>query len=105
MKAARTLTALIVLASVTGTSPALAADVFAPHGVQYRNLFSEYLGVESAALDAKIDAAWNQLFYGVDENQRVYYPVGDDMAFIYAPNSDDAQRRHELRHDDRRRAQ
>ncbi len=91
MKAARTLTALIALASVAGTSPALAADVFAPHGVQYRNLFSEYLGVESAALDAKIDAAWNHLFYGDDESQRVYYPVGDDMAYIYTPDSDDVR--------------
>jgi oligosaccharide reducing-end xylanase len=49
---------------------------------QYRNLFAEYLGKSDAEVKAKLDAAWNQLFYGSDDFERVYYPVGQDMAYI-----------------------
>ena len=49
---------------------------------EYRNLFEEYLGKSNAEVQAKIDAAWEQLFYGNDDSERVYYPVGDDMAYI-----------------------
>jgi oligosaccharide reducing-end xylanase len=48
----------------------------------YRNLFAEYLGKTDAETQAKLDAAWKQLFYGNDDLQRVYYPVGSDMAYI-----------------------
>ncbi|RPI94045.1 MAG: glycoside hydrolase, partial [Chloroflexi bacterium] len=49
---------------------------------QYRNLFAEYLGKSDAEAKARIDAAWDQLFYGDDDSERVYYPVGEDMAYI-----------------------
>jgi oligosaccharide reducing-end xylanase len=49
---------------------------------EYRNLFKEYLGKSDSEVQAKLDAAWNQLFYGNDESERVYYPVGEDMAYI-----------------------
>ncbi len=91
MKTAGTLTALAALASLAGASPALSADSSEGNRPHYRNLFFEYLGASNADLDAKIDAAWNQLFYGDDATQRVYYPAGDDMAYIYAPNSDDVR--------------
>jgi oligosaccharide reducing-end xylanase len=48
----------------------------------YRNLFQEYLGKSDAEIKAQLDSAWNQLFYGNDDFQRVYYPVGTDMAYI-----------------------
>lgn len=48
----------------------------------YRNLFKEMLGKNDAEIQAKLDAAWQQLFYGDDATQRVYYPVGEDMAYI-----------------------
>ncbi len=48
----------------------------------YRNLFKEMLNKRDAEIQAKIEAAWQQLFYGDDDTQRVYYPVGDDMAYI-----------------------
>jgi oligosaccharide reducing-end xylanase len=51
-------------------------------GGEYRNLFKEYLGKSDTEIQAKIDAAWNQLFYGKDDSQRVYYPVGADLAYI-----------------------
>jgi oligosaccharide reducing-end xylanase len=49
---------------------------------EYRNLFKEYLGKSNAQIQEKLDAAWQQLFYGNDETQRVYFPIGDDMAYI-----------------------
>ena len=48
----------------------------------YRNLFKEYLGKSDEEIQAKIDTAWEQLFYGSDDFERVYYPVGEDMAYI-----------------------
>lgn len=48
----------------------------------YRNLFAEQLGRTETELDAKIDAAWRSLFHGDDATQRVYYPVGEAMAYI-----------------------
>jgi len=49
---------------------------------EYRNLFKEYLGKSEVEVQAKLDAAWNQLFYGEDGLERVYYPAGEDMAYI-----------------------
>jgi len=49
---------------------------------KYRNLFKEYLGVSDAEIQGKLNTAWDQLFYGDDNSQRVYYPVGEDMAYI-----------------------
>ena len=49
---------------------------------QYRDLFKEMLSKSDAEIQAKLDAAWEHLFYGDDDTQRVYYPVGDDMAYI-----------------------
>jgi len=49
---------------------------------EYRNLFQEYLGKSHEDVQAKIDLAWEQLFYGDDSSERVYYPVGEDMAYI-----------------------
>lgn len=48
---------------------------------KYRNAFKE-LGKSDAEIKSKVDAAWKQLFYGDDATQRVYYPVGADMAYI-----------------------
>ncbi len=48
----------------------------------YPNLFRDYLGKSDEEIQAKIDSAFDQLFYGDDSNERVYYPVGSDMAYI-----------------------
>lgn len=47
----------------------------------YRNLFAE-IGKNDAEIAKKINTAWKQLFYGDEYNQRVYYEVGADMAYI-----------------------
>jgi oligosaccharide reducing-end xylanase len=58
---------------------------------EYRNLFEEYLGKTDQEIQEKIDAAWDQLFYGDDDYQRVYYPVGEDMAYIMDIGSGDVR--------------
>jgi oligosaccharide reducing-end xylanase len=48
----------------------------------YPNRFADYLGKSDAEIQAKLDDTWQQLFYGDDASQRVYYPVGSDKAYI-----------------------
>lgn len=61
------------------------------HSGQYRNLFKEKLGKSDTEIQTLLDAAWNQLFYGDDDTQRVYYPVGDDMAYVQDIGDDDVR--------------
>jgi oligosaccharide reducing-end xylanase len=49
---------------------------------EYRNLFKEYLGKSDEEIQSRIDDTFEQLFYGDDSTQRIYYPVGEDMAYI-----------------------
>jgi oligosaccharide reducing-end xylanase len=58
---------------------------------EYRNLFAGYLGKSDAEIQAKIDAAFQQLFYGDDVSERVYYPVGSDMAYLLDTGNDDVR--------------
>jgi oligosaccharide reducing-end xylanase len=67
-------------ATVAASQPP-AAPVSAVESGVYRNLFRER-GKSDAAIQAKLDAAWQQLFYGDDDSQRVYYPIDADMAYI-----------------------
>jgi oligosaccharide reducing-end xylanase len=48
----------------------------------YQNLFSNLLGKSDSEIKSKLDSAFNQLFFGDNEKQRVYYPVGDSMGYI-----------------------
>jgi oligosaccharide reducing-end xylanase len=59
--------------------------------ITYRDLFQEYLGVSEVQVETKLEAAWQHFFYGADDYQRVYYPVGDDMAYIYDVGSGDVR--------------
>jgi oligosaccharide reducing-end xylanase len=72
-------TSIPMIVSPTAT-PRNHAGVF--YTGEYRNLFKEYLGKSDSEIQTKLDAAWNQLFYGDDDSQRVYDPVGEDMAYI-----------------------
>lgn len=58
---------------------------------EYRNLFAEYLGKPETEVQAKIESAFQQLFYGDDQQERVYYPVGDDMAYILDTGNNDVR--------------
>lgn len=66
----------------TETQPMLLSANSAFETGVYPNLFRDYLGKSDEEIQAKIDTAFNQLFYGDDATERVYYPVGSDMAYI-----------------------
>ena len=57
----------------------------------HRNLFAELLGKSDEEVTAKLDRAWRHLFYGRDSSERVYYPVGEDMAYIADIGSNDVR--------------
>ena len=48
----------------------------------YPNLFSGLLGKSSGETEAIVNRAWQQLFYGDDQTERIYYPMDPDMAYI-----------------------
>jgi oligosaccharide reducing-end xylanase len=54
----------------------------------YRNLFQE-IGKSGAEIANKLNTAWNQLFYGDKNLERVYYEAGTDMAYIKDIGNDD----------------
>ncbi len=57
---------------------------------EYPNVFAE-IGLSEEEVRARIDATFQQLFYGNDQTQRIYYPVGDDMAYILDVNNNDVR--------------
>lgn len=56
----------------------------------YRNMLGEW-GLSDDEIQARIDQTWEQLFYGNDTSQRIYYPVGDDMAYVLDTGNDDVR--------------
>jgi oligosaccharide reducing-end xylanase len=48
----------------------------------YPNLLTEIARASRAVVRARVDSAFHQLFHGTDSTERVYYPVGSDMAYI-----------------------
>ena len=58
---------------------------------QHEDMFQPLLGKSEKEVQAKIDAAWDHLFYGDDDNERIYYEVGDDMAYILDVNNRDVR--------------
>lgn len=55
----------------------------------YRNMFKE-LGHTEEEINEKVEDAWQKFFYGT-EDERIYYPVGDDMAYIYTADTNDVR--------------
>jgi len=47
----------------------------------YRNMFKELLNKNDTEINTKINNAFQQIFYG-SSNQKLYYEVGQDMAYI-----------------------
>ncbi len=72
-------------------TPLIVPNVGAFQSGTYRNLFRDMLGKSDAEIEKKIDAAWQQLFYGEADFERVYYPVGDDMAYVMDIGNDDVR--------------
>ena len=55
----------------------------------YRNVFAEY-GIPEAEITKRLEEIRQTWFYGTDE-ERVYFPVGDDMAYIMDTGNNDAR--------------
>jgi endo-1,4-beta-D-glucanase Y len=70
-------------------APVLPATGAVASGV-YRNMFVE-AGYNATEVKAKIDNTFQQLFYGNDSSERVYYPVGTDEAYIYDTGNSDVR--------------
>lgn len=56
----------------------------------YRNMFVES-GYSAANVQTKINAAFQQLFYGDYNSQKIYYPVGSDEAYILDTGNQDVR--------------
>ncbi|MFO7445963.1 MAG: glycosyl hydrolase family 8 [Ignavibacteriaceae bacterium] len=65
--------------------------VAADTSAKYSNLFSELLGVNESDVKNRIDSVFNMYFHGDDSTQRLYYPAGDDMAYIEDVLHDDVR--------------
>ena len=86
----RRLAFLIAFAAAASLASAAEKEGAFASGHQ-RNLFAELLGKTNLETQAKLDAAWQQLFYGDDHTQRIYYPVGLDLAYIADIDSKDVR--------------
>lgn len=56
----------------------------------YRNMFKELLNKTDAEINTKVNNAFQQIFYGTS-NQKLYYEVGSDMAYILDVNNNDVR--------------
>ena len=57
----------------------------------YQNLFVDLLWKSEQEVQARIDQTFQQLFYGADDDQRIYYPVEPDMAYMFDVASNDVR--------------
>ncbi len=76
------LIALLVLPHFSADATGGAAGRGAYFTGDYPNLFGTLLGKSDQEVQARVTAAFQQLFYGNDSTERVYYPVGNDEAYI-----------------------
>ena len=56
----------------------------------YRNMFAE-AGYDRNLIDSKLEAIWQQLFYGDANQQRIYYELGSDEAYIFDTGNKDVR--------------
>ena len=57
---------------------------------EYRNLFRE-AGYSQEQVDQRLKDLWHTYFEGNLDNERLYYEVGDDMAYILDTGNDDVR--------------
>lgn len=58
---------------------------------KYRNMFVER-GIDASEVQARVEAVYNQLFHSDDlENEALFIPVGDDMAYIWDTGNNDVR--------------
>ncbi|NDJ75941.1 MAG: glycoside hydrolase, partial [Chloroflexi bacterium] len=84
------LNVVLMPVAAQGRPPIAPPETGAYYTGEYRNMLADW-GVDESEIQARIDATWEQLFYGDDETERVYYPVGDDMAYILDTGNNDVR--------------
>ncbi|MBX3009017.1 MAG: xylanase [Melioribacteraceae bacterium] len=52
------------------------------HSGKYQNLFTQLLGKSEDEVNSKINSGFKQLFHGDPSNQKIYYEVEPDMAYM-----------------------
>lgn len=57
---------------------------------EYRNLFRE-AGYTKEQVNQRLEGLWQTYFEGDEDNERLYYEVGDDMAYILDVNNNDVR--------------
>lgn len=57
--------------------------------MKYHNLFLE-AGISEEQTDRRLEEIWNTFFYG-REDERIYFPVGDDKGYLCDTGNDDAR--------------
>lgn len=73
--------AVVFMIALIATAAAQAGDGAYATG-KYPNVLNEQLGIPTAAVRRRIDSTFHKLFYGDDEVERVYYPVGRTRAYV-----------------------
>ncbi len=89
MKTFRKIFYVFVLFEVSGCTNLQTIQKGSYFSGEYQNLFKELLGKSESDVNAKIVSVYNQLFYGSNDLQRIYYPVENDMAYILDVNNKD----------------
>ncbi|HTF82105.1 MAG TPA: glycosyl hydrolase family 8, partial [Cytophagales bacterium] len=78
------------ITSTTGGDNCTEAGEGAFHTGIYRNMFKELLNKTDAEVNAKVNTAFQHVFYGT-ATQKLYYEVGTDMAYILDVNNNDVR--------------
>jgi endo-1,4-beta-D-glucanase Y len=77
---------IILISILYFTSIVQASDRIKTSGAfysgKYKNVFTEMSGRDEKSVTEKVEKAFNQLFYGNDSTERVYFPVEPGMAYI-----------------------
>ncbi len=84
---------LLATAACGSSTPAQEAPAKSPRSFStgvYRNAFRE-IGKDDKEIATKVEGAFQQLFYGKDDTERVYFPVGIDQAYIKDIGNDDVR--------------
>jgi oligosaccharide reducing-end xylanase len=79
---------IVIFHFVYSSSP---PDSGAYYTGKYSNNFFKLLGKSIEEVNGKINKGFTQIFYGDSASERLYFPVGDDMAYIEDINNQDVR--------------
>ncbi|MFO7869588.1 MAG: glycosyl hydrolase family 8 [Bacteroidales bacterium] len=74
----------------TGETCSVFSELGAYYTDEYRNMFSEVLGKTEAEVDTKVETAFQDVFYGTDD-QKLYFEADNNSAYILDVNNNDVR--------------